>query len=362
MVGKTKIEWTEYTWNPVRGCTKVSDGCDNCYAMRQAARMDHPGGAYEGLTRKLNGRPQWNGKVKLVPELLVQPLRWTKPRMIFVNSMSDLFHPGVPDEFIDRVFAVMALATQHTFQILTKRPLRMRNYVSGLDQTLNAPLSVIQESSIARAIFEMSVSRGDPLPQNAILMMLGSGRWPLPNVWLGISTEDQATANERVPLLLDTPAAVRWVSCEPLLGAVDLSDMRTRDGLQYNALTAWIDPGTDPLTRRIDWIVVGGESGPGSRPMHPDWARSLRDQCQAATASFLFKQWGDWLPSDQYSADGVSAPMIEADVHKWPKAKPLGPPHFGMDYSVRAGKKVAGRALDGRIWDEYPATESEEAA
>lgn len=170
----SKIEWTDRTWNPIRGCSLVSPGCTNCYAMRQVHRFDHPGGPYEGLTRMTEHGPVWTGKVRVVEEALAEPPSWRKPCRVFVNSMSDLFHEGVPAEFIDRVFAVMQLARRHTFQILTKQPHRM---------ALHRPPA---------------------------------------NVWLGVSVENQATADERIPLLLQTPAAVRFLSVEPLLEAVDL--------------------------------------------------------------------------------------------------------------------------------------------
>jgi len=201
----TKIEWADRSWNCVRGCSIVSPGCRSCYAMKQAHRFSGPGRAYEGLT-KLTERsgPQWTGKVVTVEDALLEPLSWRKPQRVFVNSMSDLFHEDVPDEFIDKVFAVMALAERHTFQILTKRPERMREW--------------FDENGRDAVQHTVHYPQFDRWRQSITL-----GQWPLPNVWLGVSAEDQQRADERIPLLLQTPASVRFVSCEPLLGPVDLS-------------------------------------------------------------------------------------------------------------------------------------------
>lgn len=254
---------------------------------------------------------------------LDQPIRWAKRRMIFVNSMSDLFHPDVPDEFIDRVFAVMALAPQHVFQVLTKRPERMRDYLSSAD--------VVQR--VIHHAFKRDCEAGAWM--NADHNIGGYKIMPLPNVWLGVSVEDQAAANERIPLLLETPAAVRWISAEPLLGPVDLNRIlvnRERD-FHVSALHEQHDDCYYQSNAQLDWVVVGGESGPKARPMHPNWARSLRDQCAAAGVPFLFKQWGEWLPDNQNS-----------DV---------SPPH-DKNGAIRVGKKRAGRLLDGVQHDGYP--------
>lgn len=235
----TSIEWTNATWSPVRGCSIVSKGCTNCYAMKQAHRFAGPGGKYEGLTRMSNGGPVWTGEVRVVPEMLDIPLHWRKPQRVFVNSMSDLFHEDVPDDFIDQVFAVMALCPQHTFQVLTKRPERMLGVLADL-----------------------------------------YGKRPLRNVWLGVSVEDQATANERIPLLLETPAAVRWVSAEPLLEEVIIFSL---DGP--------VDV-PDGMSSPLHWIVVGGESGHGARAFDVAWARSIVEQCKAAGVPVFMKQLG----------------------------------------------------------------------
>ena len=296
MSANSKIEWTDATWNPIVGCTRVSEGCMNCYAERFAARFPD---RFGGVSRMTEYGPRWTGKIVLRPEALNLPLRWRKQRRIFVNSMSDLFHENVEFAHIVAIFRVMAIAQHHTFQILTKRPQRMLEVMNLLPEAL-------------KTIF--------PAEKHPEVNAPG---WPLPNVWLGVSVENQRAADERIPLLLQTPAAVRFLSCEPLLGPVDLKPylepyIRTKhDGSKRG--TVWADPG-------IDWIIVGGESGPGARPMHPDWVRSIRDQCKAAEVPFFFKQWGEWKLSWM------------AGEYQW----------------MRVGKKAAGRLLDGRTWDELP--------
>lgn len=320
-MAETSIEWTDKVWNPVRGCSRVSEGCRNCYAERMAVRFSGPGQPYEGLAVMKSDGPQWTGKVVCVEEALDAPLHWRKPCRVFVNSMSDLFHDAVPDEFIDKVFAVMALCPQHTFQVLTKRPERMRDYlltVQNDDKDMQRwanPACEISDSPCAAGVVE-------------------DNDWPLPNVWMGVSVEDQRTADERIPLLLQTPAAVRWISAEPLLGPMQIRGYLGQIAAIYG-------------TRKLDWVVVGGESGPGARPMHPDWARSLRDQCQAAGVAFFFKQWGEaccW------------AQLPETTVELLDRA---GEIPGQDDYFFRVGKKAAGRLLDGKEHSEYPAVEPE---
>ena len=253
MADGTAIEWTEATWNPITGCSVISPGCANCYAMRLAGTRLAQHASRAGLTQPSKAGPVWTGEVRLNEGWLEQPIKWHKPRRIFVCAHGDLFHDAVPFHWIDRVFRVMRSAPRHSFQVLTKRANRMFHYMTP-----------------------------------------GAGhlRWPghLPNVWLGVSVEDQRCAQHRLRYLVECPAVVRWVSAEPLLGPLDL--------------TPWLD--------RLDWVVAGGESGPGARPMRAEWVRHLRDQCRAAGVAFYFKQWGGARP------------------------------------------KSGGRLLDGRTWDEYP--------
>jgi len=240
MSSVSHIEWTDATWNPVTGCEKVSPGCAHCYAETFAERF-----------RGVPNHPYEQGfDLKLWPDRLALPLQWKRPRMIFVNSMSDLFHADVPDDYIQRVFDVMDRASWHTFQVLTKRP-------------------------------ERAASMRESLP------------WPT-NVWLGASVENQRFTTRLEPLRR-TGAHVKFLSCEPLLGALHMN----------------LDS--------IDWVIVGGESGPGARPMRADWAREIRRQCEDQNVAFFFKQWG---------------------AHD--------------ERGVRMSKKAAGRVLDGRTWDAMP--------
>ncbi len=327
MSGLSAIEWTEATWNPLTGCTHVSEGCDNCYAAREASGRlkNHP--AYKGLAK--DGK--FTGEVRLLPERLEEPLRWRKPRLVFVNSMSDLFNDDVPDEFIAQVFARMWWSPRHTFQVLTKRPARMARVVPRIEERLRE-----REQDLAGMIDPSLLDYPVPFP------------WPLPNVWLGTSVENQKWADVRIPHLLKTPAAVRFLSCEPLLGPVDLTavggghldalrgDARTGDGTIYAG-----GPG-------IDWVIVGGESGPGARPMHPDWARSLRDQSVAAGVPFFFKQHGEWIAEER---PGVQVDLAALAPNQ---AVTSGNGHDSHTLYTRVGKKAAGRKLDGRTWDEMP--------
>jgi protein gp37 len=462
----TGIEWTDETWNPLAGCTIHSAGCTNCYAMKMAARLEAMGSpVYQGLTKKTKAGPVWTGKVNFSEKALLKPLRWKKPRKIFVNSMSDLFHEDVPDEWIDRVFAVMALCPQHSFQLLTKRSGRMREYCSdpatpfrvarSMAKIINAPdgpeefrpverfpsyivsshghvysekrgkrkrlrpdageqghlrvplfreggprrgermsvhrlvlcafkgsppsenaqgrhldgdprnnaignliwgdqaenwqdskahgsfrrYSKLTEAQVAeirerggRGEAAYSIAKDFPVSDTQVRNILTGEqwsvapplKWPLATVWLGVSVEDQRTADERIPDLEATPAAVIWISAEPMLGQLELGELN------------------------VDWVVCGGESGPGSRPMHPDWARSLRDQCAAAGVKFLFKQHGDWVALD---ADGGEWPTntktmcrLTVDGKRADDGHPM----------QRVGKGKAGRLLDGVLHDGYP--------
>lgn len=326
----TKIEWTDATWNVVNGCSVVSPGCKHCYAMKQAHRFP----VRQGLTQKTAGGMVWTGEIRFNEALLDQPLRWKRPRKIFVCAHGDLFHEKVPIEWIAKVFNVMAEAPQHIFQVLTKRPDRLR-------QIMNGPK---HHGLWSHKLWHRSV---------------------LPNVWLGTSVEDQQRANERIPLLLDTPAAVRWLSMEPLLGPIDLihvEDSTVFPGTSVSALTGWGGwdyprPGPQSGLPSIDWVVLGGESGPGARPMHPDWARSIRNQCREAQVPFLFKQWGEWVPSGEASVDVGRHSMEELrfypDRNVWDgtmSAAQVALP----DTMNRVGKRNAGRLLDGAQHDGYP--------
>lgn len=359
MGDRSNIEWTDATWNPVRGCTKVSAGCKNCYAETFAERW-----------RGIKGHPFEQGfDLRLVPEKLLEPLRWQRPRKIFVNSMSDLFHDDVPFEYIAAVFGVMALAQRHTFQILTKRPARARlffawvareaaSWASPQFRFLNAtrpPIAAFCVSRLADRTGDVSVDLEGGLPE-----------WPLPNVWIGVSVEDQKAADTRIPELLQLPAAIRFLSCEPLLAPVDLFAVPRPDNAYFHwrGETGAIGPKSEPddyvywQKRAIHWVIVGGESGRHARPMHPEWARALRDQCAAAGVPFFFKQWGEWAPGENVERSRGSFEVATFFDGKWvQEVESLSRCDGHVDDqpdAYRIGKKAAGRSLDGRTWDEFP--------
>lgn len=324
MAENTHIEWTDDTWNPITGCSVVSPGCTNCYAMKLAGTRlrHHPSRA--GLTVDSKAGPVWNGKLRFNEQWLDQPMRRKRARMIFVCAHGDLFHENVPDEWIDRVFAVMALSPQHTFQVLTKRSARMRAYMTGLDARTRTRKDAVEVT-------------GMNMIMAGIVKTRQQTTWPLPNVWLGVSAEDQARADERIPDLLDTPAAVRFVSAEPLLGPIDLTNLdhtgECRREKKHGISALW----KTSLRHRLDWVIVGGESGNGARPMHPNWVRSLRDQCGSAGVPFFFKQWGNFRPlTDAEHGQACGATLIaSADRHD------------REAYVMPTSKKRAGRLLDG---------------
>jgi protein gp37 len=280
------IAWCDETWNPVRGCSRVSAGCRNCYAERVAARFANPGQPYHGLaiggdtrlertaagaTVSVYHPPRWTGEVRLVPELLDAPLRWRRRRRVFVNSMSDLFHERLRDEAIAAVFGVMSAAPKHTFMVLTKRPERMRAFFAQRDTGGSFRGAAERAGAlIPRVADEWKLTR------------------PLPNVWLGVSVEDQASADARIPLLLDTPAAVRFVSYEPAIGPLDFSPPSLRGSGN------WLGHATQSrgMHDGLDWIIVGGESGPGARRCDVAWIRSTIEQCRAAKVPCFVKQLG----------------------------------------------------------------------
>ncbi len=291
MADNTPIEWTDATWNPVTGCSVVSPGCTNCYAMKLAGTRMRNHWSRTGLTEPSKAGPVWNGEVRFNEDWLTQPLRWKKPRRIFVAAHGDLFHENIPDEWVDRIFAVMALCPQHIFQVLTKRPDRMRDYMNGVffDLTGDEPLSRWRAASEHLNWF---IDAPGDLPYMGHLWK--GSHFPAPNVWLGTSVEDQQRADERIPLLLDTPAALRWVSYEPALGPVDFRRFfrQPASGIYLPAVRGLriVDSAAGP--GGVDWIITGGESGPGARPFDIDWARSTIKQCKEAQVPVFMKQCG----------------------------------------------------------------------
>lgn len=376
MADGTKIEWADATVNAINGCSVTSTGCTHCYAMKLAGtRMkNHP--TREGLTIDTKAGPVWNGEVRLHEPALLQPLSWTKPRRIFWNAHGDTFHENVPDEWIDRIFAVAALTPQHTHMILTKRSARMREYMTAFVRGARSVLDAAR--SMGRLEDACDVLRAAGEAYSACTSV-----GPLPNVWLGVSVEDQTRADERIPDLLATPAAIRFLSCEPLLGPVDLTDLtiRVRPGDQpcglagLDALTGvhWDANDTIPgiygyPDPRIDWVIAGGESGPGARPMHPDWARSLRDQCAEAGVPFHFKQWGEFRPCEAI-ANGLGVDLVPPVslrfLQRWRRwtGDESRLPHKDESageflapglLAVPEGKKQAGRLLDGVEHNGFP--------
>jgi protein gp37 len=313
-MNNSKIEWTDKTWNPVTGCDKISAGCKYCYA--------------ETIYERFHGKGSFRNVI-CHEDRLTQPLKWKKGCKVFVNSMSDLFHEDVPFVFIDKVMAIIALTPRSVYQVLTKRSSRMLEY-----------FSVGKEALIERweqATYDMGLSdkEDDTDAPACVIYNYTQTHWPLPNLWLGVSVEDQKAANERIPLLLQVPAAVRFLSCEPLLGEVDIASDEINDQLfgSFNHSSS----------KGIDWVIVGGESGNKARPMHPDWARSLCDQCNAANIPFFFKQWGEYAPAHDLQCNDFKG---KAWVN------------FDPDTSVvRMGKKKAGRLLDGKEYSEFPKLE-----
>lgn len=293
MADDSKIEWTDATWNPVTGCEKVSPGCDHCYAETFAERWrDIPGHYFE------------NGfSVQLRPGKLEQPLRWQRPRRVFVNSMSDLFHKDVPDEYIACAFVIMAATPRHTYQLLTKRHARMK--------------ALLSSDEFQAKCFFAAASRG---------LDLEGAPWPLPNVWLGVSAEDQHWANLRVPALLHTPAAVRFVSAEPLLGPLGLRPGEwlppLGGGPRANLSRPWEAPGP-----ALDWVIIGGESGPGARPMGTGWAQWLALQVKGTGTPVFVKQLGSALGKE------LGAGPKGGDWDAWPE-----------DLRVREYPREVGRA------------------
>jgi len=314
MSDTSAIEWTDATWNIVTGCHKLKQGCKNCFAEREWARLSAP----REKPNVYTGRAFTD--VACHPERLVLPVLWRKPRRVFVTSMGDPFHKDVPTEFIDKTFAVMRRARDHTFQLLTKRTERMAEYFQDPDLPYR----------VAKAGLEVELCGMESIP-----------RFPLPNVWLGFSAEDQETFNERwEPLCGEAFAGwPLWLSAEPLLGHVNASAAMPNE--LFSNLASW-------QGGELKWVVAGGESGPKARPSHPDWFRSLRDQCQAAGVPFFFKQWGEWR--EDWGAIQDLGLRDETQIPGNGYAKIEG---YTAEF-YRPGKRKAGRLLDGRTWDEFP--------
>lgn len=372
-MGKTSIEWTRgddgaagSTWNPVRGCSRLSPGCGGanhqggCYAEKIAARFSGPGQPFEGFAERTTHGGRWTGKMAVAWDMVDQPIRWRKPRRIFANSMSDLFHKGLYRNDVAIIYgtAIAAVLLRgHTIQILTKRSDHMRDLLNDKafwDAANDRAAGLIMHHNHPRT------PAGDAA--EAAFRSYGP-KAPPPGIWLGVSVEDQQRADERIPDLLATPAAVRFLSCEPLLGEVDTAWAVSPNRLDIAAgflKRGTFSPGLETL-RPLDWVIVGGESGPRSRPMHPDWARGLRDQCAVAGVPFFFKQWGNW----REAREGDTFDTSRGRANKPPAfiVKPDdGTLHCFMPRDadprcrvmLEVGKKAAGAELDGKLHREFP--------
>ena len=366
MSSGSKIEWTDATYNPVVGCSPVSPGCENCYAARIAVRL---GGnpatpQYEGTARSTPAGARWTGTVNFVPAMLDRPLRWQKPRRIFVNSMSDTFHPDVSFAQIVAILGVALACPLHTMQLLTKRPERAVEFYGWISERggLGKYIRSDEGAEALRPIFhhfdathyETVYGRWQRTQAHPWMKVINAAACEVStvaphNVWLGVSVEDQPTADERIPHLLQCPAAVRWVSYEPALGPLELS--RLHQHCPTHDFAGGFCSSPCPDLRSIDWLVAGGESGPGARPAHPQWFRDVRDQCAAAGVAFFFKQWGAWAPA---------VPGVNGAQTRYVNMTPADAGSFAWPMN-RVGKKAAGRLLDGREHNEFPNLNDPEA-
>lgn len=296
------IEWTNETWNPIVGCRRVSAGCEHCYAERMAARLasNPKTPQYDGIAEFTEAGPRWTGEVRTLPEKLYEPLSWRKPRRVFVNSMSDLFHPAVSFGFVAAVFGIMALTPRHTYQILTKRPDRMFLFFEWLQRNV----AVGVEPS-AEALAGIAIEQMEDRPSIEDCPDEDPG-WPLPNVWLGVSAEDQATADERIPPLIESPADVHFVSAEPLLGLIHFDRIRNDSWGRYNT-----------LRDGLDWIVLGGESGPGARRCDLSAIRQIVADARGNGVAVFVKQLGA-RPVERMSSDDHTPDTLSEVEDVWP--------------------------------------------
>jgi protein gp37 len=317
----TKIEWCDETWNPVTGCTPVGKGCDNCYAKRMSTRLRGRCGYDPDNPFKVT--PHWSQMNK--------PFRWKKPKRIFVCSMGDLFHQEITWQFIDNVFNIIRDNQRHTFMILTKRPTLMKEYL---------------EKTYTHLGFSNNINER------------------LKNVWFGVSVSNQLEANQSIPVLLSIPGIRRFVSCEPILGHIDLQKLSYITGLGCKIIDSlrgvkWIDDidsdRYNSSTGKLDWVIAGGETGPGARPVHPDWITSLRYQCYHANVPFFFKSWGEWSKSNIYKASrkGFVGKTTGEFQDRFGSGSIFNE-NQNCHFVYKVGKKITGRLIDGVEWIQFP--------
>ena len=326
-MGKTKIGWTEEVWNPTRGCSLKSPGCVNCYAMRQARRMDVPGGHYEGLTVLGPKGPLWSGRVELAPPtVLAQPLSWRKPRVVFVNSMSDLFHEGLDYADVAGILGIMVKAQPSVFQVLTKRADRMLDFQRWLVATAESWHDLDDEFDIVDALGEVMRHNANRLLEGyaEIDVLHMEGYWPLPNVWWGISTENQATLDERLPYLEKIHGVVRFLSCEPLLEGLSFWPKHTVEQMAAGHKNGSFYP---TRLHHVDWVIVGGESGYGARRFHIEWLRGIVNQCSEVGVPVYAKQLGlrpyhRLRPGEDHMRRLKLKDRKGEDVSEWPAKVP----------------------------------------
>lgn len=404
-MANTKIEWCDATLNVFRGCLKVSEGCKNCYAITTAhqlnTRFKNAGNEaarkvaakYEGLTKVLgNGEKNWTGEVQVDYDTMMQPFKWKKGKRIFVNSMSDVFYEKISVADIAILFAVMFLTPQHTYMILTKRPERMNEVLNSSEfvakvcvavDLIRTYRSIADGNPLTSAEFEaVKITLNDYTTGNSLRIDKAPiETFPFPNIWLGVSVENQATADERIPLLLSTPAHIRFLSMEPLLGEVDLMQipvgnyfLNTVKGTIYSAakLSDIREPYESYYQDKIDWVIVGGESGSKARPMNPLWVQKIQEECEKASVPFFFKQWGEWSPN--LLADNMKKLVDWPELAKRPNTQlrncflgssnkivvPDVKVHFNelLYRMYKIGKHKAGRLLNGKEYNEFPKTDN----
>lgn len=340
MGDKTGISWTDASWNCIRGCSRVSEGCRHCYAETMAGRFCDEGQPYYQLAKRTKSGPRWTGEIAFIPEHLLDPVRWQKPRRIFVNSMSDIFHEKLSNEHIAAIFAVMLLAKRHKFQVLTKRSKRMREWFAWAGRLTMPELIGYAYEALKDHPDELAtLKRAD--------RDLGGYTWPLPNVWLGVSVENQEAADERLPDLISCPAAIRFLSCEPLIGPVVLQGGPTvpRGEGPTAAMHVRMYLRGNGGDQRIHWVIAGCESGPGMRPCDHHWLRSLREQCQEAGTKYFLKQaTGAQEGGHRLYPSGQAAKSEVVDVVK-----------AGKGSKTKPGGVIERPYLDGFQHQEFPA-------